>query len=343
MSKNSRNTFIRIVLVSLYAIAVMRLVSFGMSENAEFQLQIPKRLFLFFYLLFFNLNVEGSLFFDRYLNKKNPWYSNPQKRLFIQIGVIILWTFISIGIPFTVWYFINGQSLIYPKAPVIIFICSVVFLIGFISISIAINFFKQWKKTLLEAEHYKQEKLKSDYRVLQNQVNPHFLFNSLNVLISEIKYNPKTAQDFTRKLSKVYRYVLQSKHHDLISLKKELEFIDSFIFLHKVRIGDALEYVVNISDEIVHKQIPPLTLQILIENAIKHNIANEENVLKISIESDANNTLIVSNNLQIIDTVDSTYTGLSNLSKRFELLKKDGFTYGKQEEKFVVSIPLISA
>lgn len=82
MSKNSRNTLIRIVLVSLYAIAVMRLVSLGMPKDAELQLQIPKGLFLFFYLLFFNLNVEGSLFFDCYLNKKHPWYSNPQKRLF---------------------------------------------------------------------------------------------------------------------------------------------------------------------------------------------------------------------------------------------------------------------
>ena len=231
--------------------------------------------------------------------------------------------------------------MIYPKAPVIIFICSVVFSIGFIGISIAINFFKQWKGSLLDAEHYKQEKLKADYRVLQNQVNPHFLFNSLNVLISEIKHNPTNAEDFTRKLSKVYRYVLQSKNHDLISLKKELEFIDSFIFLHKVRIGNALEFVVNISDDILKMQIPPLTLQILIENALKHNIANAENVLKISIESSSYNTLTVSNNLQIIDTVNSTHTGLANLSKRFELIKKDGFTYGKQEGKFVVTIPLI--
>ena len=88
-------------------------------------------------------------------------------------------------------------------------------------------------------------------------------------------------------------------------------------------------------------QIPPLTLQILIENALKHNIANAENVLKISIESSSYNTLTVSNNLQIIDTVNSTHTGLANLSKRFELIKKDGFTYGKQEGKFVVTIPLI--
>ena len=206
------------------------------------------------------MNVEGSLFFDRYLNKKIPWFYFPKKRIVVQFVLIILWAFISIGIPFIAWYFINEQSLIYPRAPVITFIGSVVFLFVFIGISMTINFFKQWNGSLLDAEYYKQEKLKADYRVLQNQVNPHFLFNSLNVLISEIKHNPKTAEDFTRKLSKVYRYVLQSKNHDLIYLKKELEFIDSFIFLHKVRIGDALEYSVNISDEIVPVSYTHLTL-----------------------------------------------------------------------------------
>jgi two-component system LytT family sensor kinase len=341
MKKSIGKTVIRIVLVSLYAILVMRLVSLGMPDNIEHQLVIPKGLFVLFYLFFFNLNVEGSLFFDRYLNQKLPWFNFPKKRLFIQLAGIVLWTLISIALPFTAWYFINEQSLIYPQGPVIIFIGSIVFLLVFIGVSIAVNFFKQWKASLLSAEHYKQEKLKADYRVLQNQVNPHFLFNSLNVLISEIKHNPINAEDFTRKLSKVYRYVLQSKNHDLITLNKELEFINSFIFLHKVRIADALEYSVHISDELLQMLLPPLTLQIVIENAIKHNVANEENVLKISIKSDGDNSIIISNNLQPIKKTDSTYTGLSNLSKRYELLKKDGFTYGKQEEKFVVTIPLI--
>jgi two-component system LytT family sensor kinase len=344
MTQSKRTIIIRITVVSLYALLVMKLVTFVMPNDAiEYNSPIPKQVFLFFYFLLFNLNTEGSLFFDRYLNKKLPWFFFPKKRIVVQFVFIVLWTFISIGIPFIAWYFINKQSLIYPLAPVIVFIGSVIFLVVFIGISMTLNFFKQWNASLLDAEYYKQEKLKADYRVLQNQVNPHFLFNSLNVLISEIRHDPKTAEDFTRKLSKVYRYVLQSKNHDLISLKKELAFIDSFIFLHKVRIGDALEYVTHISEEALQLQIPPLTLQILIENAIKHNVANEENVLKISIKSDGSDTLIVSNNLQIIDTVDSTYTGLSNLSKRFELLKKNGFTFGEKEEKFVVNIPLIDA
>jgi len=337
-----RTVILRIAFVSLYAILVMKLVLLVMpNDELRHNSPIPKHLFLIFYLIFFNLNTEGSLFFDRYLNKKLPWFYFSKKRIIIQLVFIIAWSIISIGIPFTAKYFIYGESLIYPRAPLIIFIGSVVFLLVFIVISISINFFRQWQNSLLDTEHFKQEKLKADYRVLQNQVNPHFLFNSLNVLISEIKHNPTIAVEFTRKLSKVYRYVLQSKNHELISLKEELEFIDSFIFLHKVRIGDALEYSVNISEETLQMQIPPLTLQILIENAIKHNVANVENVLKISLSSENENKLIISNNLQAIKNVESTYTGLSNLSKRFELLKKDGFTYGEQEEKFVVTIPLI--
>ncbi len=341
MKKSIQKTLIRIVLVSLYALLVMRLVRFTMPDDIEFQSHVPMAIFGMFYFFFFNLNTEGNLFFDRYLNKKLPWFDAPRKRIFIQCTFIVVWTLITIGLPFTAWYYINGESLAYPPASVIIFIGSIVFLFGFIGISMTINFFKQWKISLLDAEHYKQEKLKADYQVLQNQVNPHFLFNSLNVLISEIKHNPNTAVAFTRKLSKVYRYVLQSKNYDLITLDKELKFIDSFIYLHKVRIGDALAYSVNISEEALQMQLPPLTLQILMENAIKHNVANEENVLKISIASDGDDKLIVSNNLQVIDNVDSTYTGLSNLKKRFELLKKDGFSYGEQDGKFVVTVPLI--
>ena len=107
------------------------------------------------------------MFFDRYLNKKLSWFYFPQKRIFIQSGFIILWAFITIGLPFIAWYFVNGKSLAYPPASVIIFIGSVVFLFGFIGISMVINFFKQWQNSLLEAEYLKQEK----ERFLSEQYN----------------------------------------------------------------------------------------------------------------------------------------------------------------------------
>jgi len=341
MIKSIRKTLIRIVLVSLYAFLVMKLVGFAMPDSIEYKSHIPKQIFLLLYLFFFNLNTEGSLFFDRYLNKKLPWFYFPQKRIFIQLCFIILWAFITIVLPFIAWYFINGQSLAYPPASVIIFIGSIVFLFGFIGISMSINFFKQWQISLLDAELFKQEKLKADYRVLQNQVNPHFLFNSLNVLISEIKHDPDTAETFTRNLSLVYRYVLQSKNHDLISLEKEIDFIRSYIYLHRVRVGDALNVSIDANNETKQRCLPPLTLQILLENAIKHNVMNEENPLNITIETADKQTLIVKNNMNPKQSFDSTKTGLSNIKARYELLKEDGFKIEQSATEFIVSVPLL--
>ena len=273
---------------------------------------------------------------------KLPWGTNPQWRLWVQGLTLLLWSIISIGIPFYIWYIINGKSLNYPQLSVLTFVAAIAFLMGIIAVSATRDFFKNWKASILETEYYKQEKLKSDYKVLQNQVNPHFLFNSLNVLISEIKYNPDTAVEFTRKLSKVYRYVLQSKNHDLILLKDEVEFIKSYIFLHKVRIGEALQFSINIFENDLQKQIPPLTLQILVENAIKHNVANEENKLTLSIAMADNNTLQVKNNLNIKTGVESTNTGLANIKKRYDLLKLGEIQVIQTKDEFIVNIPLLN-
>ena len=139
MKKSLGKSLIRIVFVSLYAMLVMKLVGFAMPDDIEYNSHIPKNRFLFLYLLFFNLNTEGSLFFDRYLNKRLQWFYSPKKRIFIQSTFIILWTLITIGLPFTAWYYINGQSLLYPSNSVIVFIASIVFLFGFIGISATIN------------------------------------------------------------------------------------------------------------------------------------------------------------------------------------------------------------
>jgi LytS/YehU family sensor histidine kinase len=203
------------------------------------------------------------------------------------------------------------------------------------------NFYKQKESTLLEIEHLKQEKLKSDYKVLQNQVNPHFLFNSLNALISEIKHDPETAIEFTRKLSKVYRYVLQSKDQELISLREEIDFIDSFIFLHKVRMGNSLLFKIHLTDNAMDFKVPPLTLQILIENAIKHNIANEEEVLKIEINLKNGSKLEVKNNFNPKTDLHSTKTGLSNIRSRYALFNKGEIKVLQTKNEFIVAIPLI--
>ncbi len=150
------------------------------------------------------------------------------------------WTFIMTAIPLSTKLLVNDEFLIaggglpsvFTAFALFTYVEGTFFLIAFNGIYIARNFFHKWKSSLLEIENLKQEKLKRDYQALQDQVNPHFLFNSLNVLISEIYHHPEKAADFARGLSRVYRYVLQSKNSELVPLKTELEFVRSFIYLH---------------------------------------------------------------------------------------------------------------
>jgi LytS/YehU family sensor histidine kinase len=292
-------------------------------------------------VLFFNLNSEGNLYFDRYLDQKLPWFYFPRKRVLVQSVFMLVWSVLTLGMLYLIWYFLKDGALQYPQFLFFIFIISVLFLTAFIGVSQAVNFIKQWKTTLLEVEKIEREKLKADYKALQNQVNPHFLFNSLNVLISEIKHDPDTAETFTRKLSMVYRYVLQSKNHELISLSKELDFIRSFIYLHQVRLGDALKVTIDIGNDSKQLYLPPLTLQVLVENAIKHNVINEENPLHINIATPETQILIVKNNLNPKQSFESTNTGLSNIKARYELLKEDGIKIEKSTTEFIVTVPLL--
>ena len=331
----------RIILVSLGALAIpLLLIKFAKVEGAIFSLP-HVWIFFIMYVLFFNLNSEGNLYFDRYLNQKLPWFYFPRKRVLVQSAFILVWSVLTIGVLYMIWYFLNNGTLQYPQFLFFIFIISVLFLTTFIGVSHAVNFVKQWKTTLLEVEKLEREKLKADYKVLQNQVNPHFLFNSLNVLISEIKHDPDTAETFARKLSTVYRYVLQSKNHELVSLSKELDFIRSFIYLHQVRVGDALKVSIDINNDSLQRHLPPLTLQVLVENAIKHNVMNEENPLHIDITTPETHTLMVKNNLNPKQSFDSTHTGLSNIKARYELLKEDGIKIEKSATEFIVIIPLL--
>jgi LytS/YehU family sensor histidine kinase len=130
-----------------------------------------------------------------------------------------------------------------------------------------------------------KENLQSQFEVLRQQVNPHFLFNSLNVLTSLIKLEPDLAEQFTEHLSKVYRYVLENKDNDLVSLQTELDFLDAYIFLLNIRFMDKIVVKVDIAEHKRELQILPLALQLLIENAIKHNSMSKKNPLKIEIPS----------------------------------------------------------
>ena len=161
-------------------------------------------------------------------------------------------------------------------------------------------------ETILE-----ESSIKAQYTALQNQLNPHFLFNSLNTLISEIEYNPENAVVFTQKLSDVYRYILKSQEQGLVTLRDELEFLDSYIYLHQVRLGKCIQLENKMTPTLLNKKIPSLTLQLLIENVIKHNIINMENPMVIHLDySDKDQTLSVRNKIKLKKDVAKSGMGL---------------------------------
>ena len=186
-----------------------------------------------------------------------------------------------------------------------------------------------------------KENLQSQFEVLRQQVNPHFLFNSLNVLTSLIKLEPDLAEQFTEHLSKVYRYVLENKDNDLVSLQTELDFLDAYIFLLNIRFMDKIIVKVDISEQKRECQILPLALQLLIENAIKHNAMSKRNPLKIDIFINDENVLHVENNLHKREShMASTGVGLRNITHRYHLLEMPEPEFLKTDSKFVARIPL---
>jgi LytS/YehU family sensor histidine kinase len=209
------------------------------------------------------------------------------------------------------------------------------------SIIYAISFFKAWRFKVEETEKVKRETLALQYKVLQDQINPHFLFNSLNVLGSLMDIDVLKAKKFNRELSKFYRDVLHFKDLDLVSLAEEIDFVKKYIFLQQIRFGEALQVDIIANPKIDGKVIP-LSLQALVENAIKHNEISKANPLKIVIAISDDYELIVENNIQAKELLEETSkTGLKNLAGRYQYLTGKKMVITNHANYFRVILPLI--
>lgn len=191
---------------------------------------------------------------------------------------------------------------------------------------------------LIENEHLKNENLSVQLASLKNQLNPHFLFNSLNTLSWLINEDKDKSQRYLQKLSQVLRYSLSLQEQSLVPLKEELTLVDSYIFLLQMRFGDNLKVFKNIGN--TDFQIPPLSLQLLIENAIKHNIISTASPLSIWLESNEQ-SIIVRNTLNLKSNSEGTDIGLVNLNERFKILASREIEIEQNEKEFIVILPLI--
>lgn len=270
------------------------------------------------------------------------WNSNPVRRFFVQalfdisLSIIIIMFF-----RFLIAYFNWGNHYVNVIEEfvnvLVVSIYTLIFVIGDLSYFLV----NRWRVSLAELESFKKENLAFEFGMLKTQINPHFLFNSLNTLSGLVHTKPDMASEFIRQLSKLYRILLKEKDN-VHNLEKELGLLDSYIYLVSLRFADNIKFEKEIEVDHLKLNIAPLTLQMLIENAIKHNIVSSKKPLNIKIKSLENNLLEISNNLQLkIDKEESTEIGLKNIKKRYEFLSSRPVNVIENDSEFKVIIPLL--
>ena len=204
-----------------------------------------------------------------------------------------------------------------------------------------IYLYRRWRVSFKETQELKKAHLQSQLDSLKAQINPHFLFNSLNSISSLVYSDPDKASDFIDELSSVYRYLLRENIRELCALGEEIAFIQAYFSLLKTRHGDGIELNLDIPKEYLSRLIPPLTLQLLFENAVKHNIISASKPLVINIFAQ-NSTLCVENNLQLKRlAILSNKIGLSNIMAKYQLLNQPAVSVFQDDTKFQVTLPLI--
>ena len=198
---------------------------------------------------------------------------------------------------------------------------------------------KELEVSILEL---KKEMMTSKYTSLKSQISPHFLFNSLNTLTSLMYEDRDLASDFVSRLASCYRYILDNREHDLVRLDKELQFLDSFIFMMKVRHNNAIAININISNTYHSNLIPTLSLQMLVENALKHNYYSKEKPITINIYVESNQIVITNTLKKRVDSQESTQLGLDNIKKRYKFYSDEEVFILDDEQHFTVKMPLLS-
>ena len=270
-----------------------------------------------------------------------PWESKPAVHLLMNVLFLILLILFASTIVYVINYIFDTVPQPYLKEMSGVHVAIVLVTFFTTSVYEATYLFYKWKKTLIRSALLEKENIQSQYEALKNQVNPHFLFNSLNVLASIISENPEKAVLFINRFSSIYRYVLDIKDLTSIELHDELEFVESYVYLQKLRYGDNLQVEIEVNADSLNSCIMPLSVQVLMENAIKHNEISDVQPLKIKITS-SKGYIIVENNLQSIShKLDSPGIGLINLKERYKLVTDKVPYFYKSEDLFIAGIPLL--
>ena len=286
-------------------------------------------------------SLGGGYLVDR-LEEKWPWVDQPRKRLVIQLITLAVYSSLAIivvNFAFYRWYF--GE---FPKSTLnYAFTCAmsgmaITILVAFPMT--AAGFLQGWRKSIKREEEMRAQMLSYQYEALRAQVNPHFLFNSLNVLSSLVYEDQAMAVKFIRQLGDVYRYVLDRKDSEVVTLKEELAFFEQFRSLLMIRFEKGLDVRVEAQAH-DDKYVIPMGLQLLLENAVKHNATTAGSPLVVTVKEEGG-YLVVSNNLQLREGDPRVGgLGLENIKQRYAPLTDQPVRIEHNAENFTVSLPLL--
>ena len=283
-------------------------------------------------------NYLLNLSFNQILN----WKKFPILRFFVQM---IVGTIVSLCVVNQAYFFIKDSFTEAPPSSeqiIVMNIYGAAILLPMFSFYFGFKFLRAWRKADIESERLQKENTRSQMMNLKNHLDPHFLFNNLNILSSLIEKDSKLSRDYLDKFAEVYRIILKTEYSDLTLLEDELKLIESYIYLLSIRFKDSVHFDIDISRDALEKALPPLSLQMLIENAIKHNKATEDEPLSIKIHN-VGNRIIIENNRQIKKYMQAERkgTGLENIKNRYSYFSDESVLIEDNEQRFSVSLPLL--
>lgn len=286
---------------------------------------------------------KGNQILGYLMNKRFPWDKEPTSTLFYHLSASVIFTIIDIIVAnYLVFKYIYNIN-VFDDFPRYFRFAIVTLGISMLIITIIYlkHFFLSWRKSLIREAEFKRETLALQYETLKSYVNPHFLFNSLSVLSSLVEKDIVKSQRFIKQLSDIYRYVLEQKDKELVDLSTEMAFARSFIDLHKIRHGESLRVDVDVDN--LSGYIMPLSTQILLENAFKHNVISEEEPLEVKVWRE-DDYIIVQNRLQQRNTINQTGgIGLETIKKRYEILSSKPLFVSDENLFFTVKIPILNS
>lgn len=312
---------------------------FGDRFLADWRIWLPTTVFAYLICMLF-LVIQENLIFR--IMKRFPEIRQTLTRVVLEFVIFLFSISAATLIPFFTFQLVpyfNFHPEVMPANNLWLAVCTIILFIGLYE---GLYSLTKWKENSLQAEVYKREVLLIQLDVLKNQINPHFLFNSLNALSSLISEEPRQAEQYVDEMAKVYRYLLQTNENTLTTLENELEFIESYYHLLKMRYQNGVQLRISVPEDARQHRLPPLTLQLLVENAVKHNRVQASKPLQIEIDLLPDGWLQIRNNLQIKTTkVVSNRVGLTNIAAKYRLLDEPEPIISDQGGFFTVALPLL--